>query len=79
MFDTIWSFVWEIVIVTVIFKMIVLRQLAQWLFDWFKRYAAKDDRRESIWAHYRSKALGQGHNTDSVLDCHETNCVAVFA
>lgn len=39
-----------------------------------KWWAAKNERNTAIWLHYQHQALYEGHQSESVLDCHQDKC-----
>lgn len=39
-----------------------------------KLWVNKSERTIAIWTHYQSRIKGQGHESESVLDCHDQRC-----
>lgn len=74
MVEAVLEFVWEWVIVFFLFKMVIMRWVANDALVLLKKYTKRTDRMEAIFQHYQLRAFKQGHNADSVLSCREQNC-----
>ena len=52
--------------------------LRKWVGDMLiklgKKLAAKNERNMAIWQHYMNRVDGHGHDSNSVLDCHDGKC-----
>lgn len=64
------------VIFGVVVKYVIAKWLAEKIMAGSKAWFAASDRNWAIWEHYQNRALGDGHNADSVLDCRQDKCVA---
>jgi hypothetical protein len=67
----IFKFVFDFLIVTVVFKLIVGHWIAQQIIRWVTK---ESSRNLAIWQHWLANAKGQGHAIDSVLDCNDGAC-----
>jgi hypothetical protein len=64
----------EFLFVSVIFKYIILKWVAEQIMRFFKWIFVRTERDIAIWKHYRSRALKEGHESKSPLGCGEDSC-----
>jgi hypothetical protein len=72
--EVLWTVIWDILIVTIVFKLIILKGVANFLVRWFKNYVSRTDRRLAIAEHFRLQLAGHGHESKTVLTCGQDNC-----
>lgn len=53
---------------------IIKKWIAIWLMKVGKNWVNQTERNVAIWTHYSHKARGEGHTTESVLDCDDQRC-----
>jgi hypothetical protein len=64
----------EFLVVTVFFKYILLRWVAEKLAKYFQQFFVRTERETAIWLHYRNRALGIGHQHKTPIRCSEGLC-----
>lgn len=67
----------EFLFVSVIFKYIILKWVAEQIIRFSKWMLVRTERETAIWTHYRSRALEQGHKSNSPIDCDEGKCIII--
>ena len=67
----------EFLFVTIIFKVIIVRWLAEQLLKIFKKFFVKTNRDIAIWIHYYNRALNKGHQHKTPVICDEGGCSLV--
>lgn len=65
------KFVFDFLIVGIIFKLIVGHWIAERIIKWF---TSKNERNLAIWQHFVNRSYGRGHESHYVLDCSEGKC-----
>lgn len=69
----------EFVVVTVIFKVIIVHWLADKLLALLKFILVRSERQAVIWVHYYDKALGRAHKYPSPMECQDGLCKSFFS
>lgn len=69
-FSKVFDFIFWGVLIGYVGKKWVGDKLMKLFEDWSK----KTDRTKAIWSHYMKRVDGQGHESESVLDCGEDGC-----
>lgn len=72
--DDILGFIWEILVVTILFKLIILKSVADVIKNYLKGQFSQSERNHAILQHFLERAKGNGHKADSVLNCYQDNC-----
>ena len=65
------KFIFDFLIVGIVFKLIIGHWIAQRLINWFTNLNARN---MTIWRHYQLQAQGHGHHAHHVLECTDLNC-----
>lgn len=68
------STVVEFLLVTVLFKAIIVRWFADILMKLIKKFFIKTKREITIWNHYHNRALKNGHAHKHVTNCSDGEC-----
>lgn len=73
--DGMLKWVWDFLVVTIVFKMMIAHSLVRLLNQWIiQPWFGSTPRKEAIWLHYQSKAAGLGHANEDVTSCGEDHC-----
>lgn len=71
------STVFDFIVFTVIFKVIIVRWFADQLMKVFKKVFVRSKREIAIWNHYYNRASGNGHKKKHPSECTEEGCSLV--
>lgn len=72
--QSIWHIIYQFFFIGVL-GYIAKKWLADRVLERGKIWINKNERNIAIWAHYDHRARGDGHGTDSVLDCDDQRCI----
>lgn len=76
--DTVGNIV-EFVIVTVLFKVIVVHWIADRILALLKFMLVRSERQAVMWIHYYDKALGHAHQYPNPAECQDGLCKSFFS
>lgn len=74
----IWPFVWEWVIIGILYKAIFAHWAADQIMKWSKRRLIQSKEQLALWFHFRDRAMKRGHEADPAV-CMDGLCGEVNA